>query len=212
MDPMTAGVLAGGSQLLGTYMQNQASAKQAQDNRDFQERMSGTAHQREVADLKAAGLNPILSASGPGASTPTGASGEIASYGDGISKGLETAIAVKQQNKDFQLKDADIDNRNADTGNKKASEELIRNQSAQSAQDVKQKKLQNNIIEKTMESAIKKAKAEGDYSELNQIMGLINSGTGSLGNVIGIGQEMKSILNMLRHGSKNKKLMQQQNP
>lgn len=54
--------------------QNNAwSAEQAQKQMDFQERMSNTAHQREIADLKASGLNPVLSAKLGGASTPSGA-------------------------------------------------------------------------------------------------------------------------------------------
>lgn len=60
--------------------QMQFSAEQAQKQMDFQERMSGTAHQREVADLRAAGINPLLSANA-GASSPGGASGS----GAGIS-------------------------------------------------------------------------------------------------------------------------------
>jgi hypothetical protein len=64
----------GGALLGGAFGQRQASKQM-----DFQAQQSATAHQREVKDLRAAGLNPILSASkgGAGASTPTGAMSNV---------------------------------------------------------------------------------------------------------------------------------------
>jgi len=145
INPVAAiGTLGSGvGELVGSYMQSSAqkvaqdsanatnialadktnafNAAEAQKNREYQTQMSNSAWQRGVADMRAAGINPMLAASQGGASSPSGstASGVNARVdaapdlrGAAIAKGIgglgASALNVAQVSKDLESKDANI--------------------------------------------------------------------------------------------------------
>lgn len=63
--------------LIGTAIQVAATAHENKLSRRFAERMSSTAYQRGMADMKKAGLNPILAYQKGGASSPTAGGGSF---------------------------------------------------------------------------------------------------------------------------------------
>lgn len=89
---MFGSLIGGALSLGGSIISGLSSRSNAKAQMAFQERMSSTAHQREVQDLIAAGLNPMLSARLGGASSPGGAMAQTPDYGQAINSGLQASV------------------------------------------------------------------------------------------------------------------------
>ena len=174
--PFLGGLAGGAASFLGQTSANQANLDEAERNRKFQESMSSTAHQREVKDLVAAGLNPILSAGG-GASAP---SGSMASVDNAVGPALTSAQQALTLKREMEQTDSQI-------ALNEAAGEAQRAAAARDQTTAKESQAKTNLLNKQLpaveaESKLRKDQAEFDqkYIKPRNINKLIQEGLGTI--------------------------------
>lgn len=152
--------ISGLASLFGGSQANKANREEAQRNRDFQERMSSSAWQRGVADMRAAGLNPALAYGAGGASSP---GGSMASQYDVVSPAVSSAQGAIRMRKEMRLLDEQLTNVYNDSLLKRnqAAESAYRRELLSAEQDYQ--RLQNQMLMLQLPWARAESRAASKY-------------------------------------------------
>ena len=154
------GLLSAAQSAKSVEAMNAANMQIAREQMSFQERMSGSAHQREVADLRAAGLNPILSGTGgSGASTPMGA-----------------AIPMQAKEAQSSLIRSTVANVAANTAKAVGESNLLRKESAKAEAETRRTEIENEFFS---DKWVKRLRAVGMLAGPAIGLGQLMSGAGS---------------------------------
>jgi len=226
--PLLGGLIAGGASLIGSIggaLINSSSQEDANKlnadltregwdeareesarNRTFQQEMSNTAYQRSMADLKAAGLNPMLAFSQGGAGQPSGNSASMSGggsmqstqEGEALSEGGQSAVKLLALAKELEQKDSQIELTKASKQAADAQAALNRNSARKVEEQIHSTKLDNSLKEievapKAVEGKYRYEKARTDLKYLDY-----DAGARRVREGLGVVNDAKDVINPLR--------------
>lgn len=143
MDPLVGGALIGGGlDIVGGLIGGHQSQDRAREQMRFQERMSSTAYQRVTADMRKAGLNPMLAYMQGGAQGAPGASGEVS---ENLLQGASSSA------RELGMRQAEIRSIEQQINESKAREELAKTQKRDIAMEFGSREVMQKMDQEMME-------------------------------------------------------------
>jgi len=200
IDDLISGGLSFGTQMASVDATNAANlklqqnanafnAQQAQQQMGFQERMSNTSYQRSMADMKAAGLNPMLAImKGGGASTPSGAAASAApspNMQNSVGQGLSSALDTMRLKKELASTDADIATKHATTAVMAAQAKKEESNATMAARNADILEAQTPALKAQAALDQKRAGYDLKAAGYDAIMDRAKTATGTISNAVG---------------------------
>jgi hypothetical protein len=195
---LASSVIGGGLDFFGANSANAVNQKiaarqmqfqreSANQSMDFQERMSNTSWQRGVADMRAAGVNPMLAFSKGGASTPGGATASGSSIPmqnpfANASRSLSSASSIANLKADLDTKRSQVKLNEQNANTAKALQDLY----------------SNNAINAGLDTPRKRNQAAVEGTPVGKYSPYVEKVASALGDVIGAASGVGNVVKMFR--------------